>query len=1040
MKKLLRRTLIAVLTITMAACTSVEDPPGGGGSGGSAGTGGTGGTAGTGGTSGTGGSSGTGGTGGTNATPTVTLTATPISVANGTVALLSWDVTNAASCEAQGDDWDGTRLADGGSEERFIYKDSRFELSCTGPGGTGSDEVDVSISTSQLLVSVDMDFYLVKAGDNFNVDVTVSNPGARTVQNVFVTLIVPQYVIINPAALPSNATCTGACDAGEMIEWDIGAVDAGTVSVVSVEPEVALTVPDGEDIAFEVTTSADGEPDEVVSENTTEGDSDLGLGLAQTPSEPQAGEGIVYTLSYDNSGPSPLSNVELTLTLPGPVAFVSANNGGTLSDGVVTWSFTEIAAGASGVVEARVDVNPTIPPGAQLRAAAGASVDGTPAGARATTLGSVGDGTAECQVNSDCPTGDFCVRSECTAPLLAEVAVDVDPVVENGELFRVSVTVTNPTDTETVNGVNVEVPLPPGIADVSASQTSTGGVCTSSFCVGGQDINWTIGSLGPGESRVVSLEPVTTAASAGTPMTFRANATSTNAKTANAQATIDVVTARALNLRVVESANPVATGQAQTYTLHYANQSNSTINDVELTLTTSVDGDPASEREISWDLGRLDPGEGGARQAVVTVDAAAGEQLRAEAIVFDVANPTTETRATVQTPVGQSPLMARVEVNPDPSRQDELTNVSVTVTNPSTSATRNNINVQVRLPQGIADVSAAQTSAGGTCTSSFCVGGNNINWMIGTLEPGESRVVSFEPVIQAAATDGLLLLYQADVREDAATAASAVQQTSVLAGGAATVQGDRVFNLSVVESANPVESGQSLTYTLHYANQSNSTINNVELVLTTPTGGTTVTDAGGGTASQGVVTWDLDSLDPGEGGTRQAVVTVDAATGQQIRTEAVVFDSDDSVEQTRATVQTPVGQSSLSTSMISNEDPTQPDQTITITVTVENTSATVTENSVTLELQLPAGIDDISNTNISAGGTCTSSFCVGSNTITWDIGTLIPGDSTAMDLQIDPTVSSGTPPGFLLFFESQTLVGGESRVVAGTTVAVEPAP
>jgi len=644
MKTLLQLIVMAVFATTVAACSNVTDAPMGG-------SGGSGGTAGT---------AGGGGTGGTTPAPTVSLSATPGSVATGNKTELSWDVTNADSCVAN-KGWSEARLTDGGPEDRFIYEDTSFELTCSGPGGSNSDEIDVSINTSQLLVSVNMDLYLVTAGDDFNVDVTVSNPGSVIVQNVFVNLIIPQYVIIIPAALPPNATCTGACDAGEMIEWDIGGVEAGRVTTVSVAPAVAQDVPDGEDIQFEVTTSADGEPNSVVTENTTEGESDLGLGLAQTPSQPEAGDVIVYTLAYDNSGVDSLANVELTLTLPGPVVFLSATDGGTVDqDGVVTWTFTELAAGTSGEVGASVEVNPDIPAGAQLRAAAGASVDGTPVRARATTLGSVGDAAAECQIHEDCPVGDFCANGECTPPLLAEVSVDADPIVE-GELFRVSVTVTNPTTTETVNGVEVQVPTPQGLTNLSSARISSGGKCDPGGCFAGQNVTWLIGDLAPGESRVVSFNPIAAAGSAGTPISFTASATSTNSKSANGQAAVEVVVARAFNLRMVESANPVAVGQALTYTLHYANQSNSTINNVELMLATPTDGSSVTDAgggtnaqgEISWNLGSLDPGEGGIRTAVVTVNAAQGEQLRAEALVFDVSDPNEQTRATVQTPVGK---------------------------------------------------------------------------------------------------------------------------------------------------------------------------------------------------------------------------------------------------------------------------------------------------------------------------------------------------------------------------------------------------
>jgi hypothetical protein len=165
----------------------------------------------------------------------------------------------------------------------------------------------------------------------------------------------------------------------------------------------------------------------------------------------------------------------------------------------------------------------------------------------------------------------------------------------------------------------------------------------------------------------------------------------------------------------------------------------------------------------------------------VTVNAATGQQIRAEAVVFDTGDPTEESRATAQTPVGDSPLIALVEVNPDPGRQNEVTDVTVTVTNPSASTTRNNIAVHVRVPQGVDDVLTTSISSGANCGNfNRCVVGSNIVWQIGDLAPGESRMVSLAPTIANATVEGSLISYQADVRESALTSATAIEQTAVL--------------------------------------------------------------------------------------------------------------------------------------------------------------------------------------------------------------------------------------------------------------------
>jgi hypothetical protein len=659
--------------------------------------------------------------------------------------------------------------------------------------------------------------------------------------------------------------------------------------------------------------------------------------------------------------------------------------------------------------------------------------------------GAGGTGGAGACGEDGCPVGEFCVRGECTPPLLAEVSIDTDPVVEDGELFRVSITVTNPTETETVSDVNVEAEIPVGVTPIGTARRSIGATCTAGSCGAGQELNWEVGSLGPGESTVVSFEPLTSNGVAGSTITFRANATSANAPTANAEAETEVVAARALNVRLIPSANPVEPDEPLTYTVHYANQGNSTINQAELRLAvpqnttiTGQGGGSATQGLVTWDVGRLDPGDGGTRQAVVAVNAAPGEQLRAVASVLDATAPEEVTETTEQTPVGDRPLLAFVEVNPDPTRQDELTYVSVTVTNPSTTTTRNNVRVALRLPQGNTGIGAGRRSDGASCTSGACGAGSNITWLVGTLGPGESRVVYVEPFTDDvnAVDDGTLITYQVDIRENAASGATAVEQTAVLASATTAVQSDRTFNLQVAESANPVASGESLTYTLHYANQSNTTVNNVELVLTTPAGAATVTDADGGTESQGVITWDLDSLGPGEGGTRQVVVTVDASTGEQLRTEAVVFNMGDPADQTRATAQTPVGASPLIASVEVNPDPTRQDELTNVSVTVTNPSTTTTRNNVNVELRLPQGNTGIGAVRRSEGASCTSGACTPGANISWLLGTLDPGESRVVSVEPITEDVNAVDNGTLITYLADVRENGASGATAVEQTAV----
>jgi hypothetical protein len=71
--------------------------------------------------------------------PTVSLTASPSSVARGGSITLSWSSTDASSCTAS-DNWSGSK-ASSGSQTIQLNGPATFTLSCSGDGGSASDSV-----------------------------------------------------------------------------------------------------------------------------------------------------------------------------------------------------------------------------------------------------------------------------------------------------------------------------------------------------------------------------------------------------------------------------------------------------------------------------------------------------------------------------------------------------------------------------------------------------------------------------------------------------------------------------------------------------------------------------------------------------------------------------------------------------------------------------------------------------------------------------------------------------------------------------------
>src|SRR5690606_29548843 len=77
--------------------------------------------------------------------PVVTLVAVPASVLSGSGSTLSWTAGNATACVASGV-WSGDREASGSEETGPLTSDAGYTLTCTGPGGSDSDTVVVSIT------------------------------------------------------------------------------------------------------------------------------------------------------------------------------------------------------------------------------------------------------------------------------------------------------------------------------------------------------------------------------------------------------------------------------------------------------------------------------------------------------------------------------------------------------------------------------------------------------------------------------------------------------------------------------------------------------------------------------------------------------------------------------------------------------------------------------------------------------------------------------------------------------------------------------
>jgi trimeric autotransporter adhesin len=79
------------------------------------------------------------------AAPTLTLAASPLSVASGGSSTLSWSAANATSCTASGS-WTGTKATSGTQTTGALTANASYTLTCTGAGGSVSRTAAITIT------------------------------------------------------------------------------------------------------------------------------------------------------------------------------------------------------------------------------------------------------------------------------------------------------------------------------------------------------------------------------------------------------------------------------------------------------------------------------------------------------------------------------------------------------------------------------------------------------------------------------------------------------------------------------------------------------------------------------------------------------------------------------------------------------------------------------------------------------------------------------------------------------------------------------
>lgn len=128
-----------------------------------------------------------------------------------------------------------------------------------------------------------------------------------------------------------------------------------------------------------------------------------------------------------------------------------------------------------------------------------------------------------------------------------------------------------------------------------------------------------------------------------------------------------------------------------------------------------------------------------------------------------------------------TPLVATMTVKPDPAHADNQVFYELTVSNYGASPLTNLVLNAVT--PNLTQVAETDLTGGGDCVpSDVCYEGDNIQWSLGTLNPGETRVVLMAPTllgIEDGVIDGVLIQNTATVTYDGGSSVSLARDVVV---------------------------------------------------------------------------------------------------------------------------------------------------------------------------------------------------------------------------------------------------------------------
>ncbi len=608
-----------------------------------------------------------------------------------------------------------------------------------------------------------------------------------------------------------------------------------------------------------------------------------------------------------------------------------------------------------------------------------------------------------------------------------------DPA-DPGELLETQITVFT---TESTGALTLQMLYP---AELGTSPVTTGGGdCPGGGCDPGEFLTWNLGTLGAGANVTVGMNELVRGNIAdGTVFNLEFELFEDAVEVDSLILTVEVHSASPLEIAVDPLTDPVPPGGALVYEVIYGNTGASASEDTVLEFPVPAGSvfDSASGNgvfaggSVTWDLGSLGPNRGARERVTVQVDALDDGSLLVvdgASLSGDVDFIARQGRAMAVSRVGGGTLDLDMETNPDRVAPGEMTDTQIAIRNP-TGSTSGSLTLRVLWPSELNTTPVV--TGGGDCPGGGCEPGEYLSWDLGPLGSGASRSVGFNEGVRGGTDDGTLIPLEIELLE-AGLPVRTESHTSI-------AQTDSPLEIAVDPLSDPVISEGTLIYEVVYANTGSNSSENTVLSFPVPAGTQFVSDTAGGVLVDGVVSWDLGSLDANTGGRERVMVQVDdLSEGAHLVVDAATLSGEVAFQNrtARAMAVSRVGEQPIELDLEANPDRVEPGQLADTQVTISNTDVDTTA-TLTLRVLWPGELNI--TPVIAGGGDCVGGGCEAGEYLSWDLGTLGPSVSRTVSFnEVVRNIDSGT----LIPLEIELLEGGvPARNDSHTLIVQEDSP